>query len=54
MLSVFILSHAMYSCKTLFCFQTVKCETSAPDMTGMLGAGVLDVITVKVMTERAD
>ena len=34
--------------------QTVRCETSVLSMTGMLWAGVLGVIVVRVMTERAD
>ena len=34
--------------------QTIRYETSAIDMTGMLLPGILDVIIVRVMTDRAD
>ena len=35
-------------------FQTMRCDSGVLDMTGMLWVGVLNVITVRVMTDRAD
>ena len=52
--SIHVCSMLHASTSNLYCIQTMKCETSALDITGMLWAGVLDVITVRVMTNRID
>ena len=54
MLLIFIFVKCYVQFKHPVLFQTVRYESSAQDMTGILWAGVLDVIIIRVTTDRAD
>ena len=54
MLLVFIFAPCFVQFQHPVLLQTMRCESNALDMTGVLLARVLDVIIVRVITDRTD
>ena len=54
MLSVFIFGPCYVQLQCCVLSQAIRCKVSALDMTGMLWAGLPDVIILRVMTARVD